>query len=224
MPQSGPPRDDALLAEQVRYYRAVADQYEDHAIPDVGAGELMAALDAFGPSGHILELACGPGVWTPRLLRDAQSLTAVDASPEMLARARARVGGGACFICADIFSWEPERRYDTIFFGFWVSHVPRERFASFWSLVDGCLAPNGRVFFMDDAYRPVHELIEGPDSSTVQRRLNDGTPYRIVKVPHAPPDLERQLAQLGWDIRVRATSGPFYWGAGTRAAEPTKAP
>jgi hypothetical protein len=28
--------------------------------------------------------------------------------------------------------------------------------------------------------------------------------------------LERRLAQLGWDIAVTQTSGPFFWGAGAR--------
>ncbi|HSO53096.1 MAG TPA: class I SAM-dependent methyltransferase [Actinomycetes bacterium] len=32
----------------------------------------------------MLELACGPGVWTGQLLRHASDVTAVDASPEML--------------------------------------------------------------------------------------------------------------------------------------------
>jgi hypothetical protein len=31
------------------------------------------------------------------------------------------------FICADLFAWSPERRYDVVFFGFWLSHVPLER-------------------------------------------------------------------------------------------------
>jgi hypothetical protein len=52
---------------------------------------------------------------------------------------------------------------------------------------------------------------------TIQRRLTDGTAYRIVKVPHRPADLERQLTRIGWRIKVHPTSGPFFWGAGTRA-------
>ena len=54
---------DSLLAEQVTYYRAVAGEYEDHSIPLPGGDELTAALDEFKPSGRVLELACGPGVW-----------------------------------------------------------------------------------------------------------------------------------------------------------------
>jgi hypothetical protein len=63
----------------------------------------------------------------------------------------------------------------------------------------------------------VDELIEGEQSSTIQRRLTDGTPYRIVKVPYRPADLERQLERIGWRIRVHPTAGPFFWGAGRRA-------
>jgi trans-aconitate methyltransferase len=154
-------------------------------------------------------------VWTGQLLRHATEVTAVDASPEMLAIAAARVGDERVrFIQADLFTWTPDRRYDVVFFGFWLSHVPAERFASFWSLVADGLNPAGRVFFADDAYRTPDELVEGPSSSTIRRQLPDGTAYRLVKVPHQPVDLERRLRQLGWQIKVTATAGPFYWGAG----------
>lgn len=209
----------ALLDEQVRYYRAAAVEYGSHALPYSGGSELAEALDAFRPSGSVLELACGPGTWTSQLLRHTADLTAVDASSEMLAIAEARVGEGRVrFVAADLFRWRPDRRYDTVFFGFWLSHVPPERFAPFWSLVAACLEPDGRVFFVDDGYRTADELIEGERSSTIQRRLADGTAYRIVKVPHRPADLERQLERIGWSIRVHAaTSGPFFWGTGRRA-------
>ena len=184
----------------------------------VGGGELEAALDAFRPAGDVLELACGPGTWTAQLLRHADSVTAVDASPEMLAIASSAVADERLrFVQADLFAWRPERRYDVVFFGFWLSHVPLERFEAFWALVGDCLAPGGRVFFVDDGYRTPDELIEGESSSTIRRRLNDGSPYRAVKVPHEPVELERRLARLGWRIAVTRTSGPFFWGAGSRA-------
>jgi demethylmenaquinone methyltransferase/2-methoxy-6-polyprenyl-1,4-benzoquinol methylase len=209
---------EALLDEQILYYRAVAPEYEDHALPLPGGSELAEALDAFRPTGSVLELACGPGTWTTLLLRHAADVTAVDASSEMLAIASARVGKGRVrFVSADLFHWRPDRRYDAVFFGFWLSHVPPESFASFWSLVAECLKPDGRVFFVDDGYRTADELTEGERSSTIRRRLIDGTAYRIVKVPHRPADLERQLERIGWRIKVHSTSGPFFWGTGGRA-------
>ncbi|MFI0470366.1 class I SAM-dependent methyltransferase [Saccharopolyspora sp. 5N102] len=207
---------EELLDEQVVYYRAVATEYEEHFLPFPGGTELSAALEAFRPTGSVLELACGPGTWTPRLLRHAADVTAVDASPEMLTIASARAGTKRVrFIHADLFHWQPERRYDVVFFGFWLSHIPPEHFVSFWSLVANCLKPGGRVFFVDDWYRTADELIEGEQSSTIQRRLTDGTAYRIVKVPYRPVDLERQLEQIGWRINVHSTSGPFFWGSGS---------
>lgn len=121
----------------------------------------------------------------------ADDVTEVDASPEMLAIAATRVFGERVrFIRAGLFTWRPDRRYDI---------------------------PQGRVFFADDAYRTPDELVEGPSSSTIRRKIPDGTAYRIVKVPHQPGDLERLLQQLGWDIKVTATAGPCYWGAGSLA-------
>ena len=210
---------DQLLAQQRAYYHALAPDYLDQGLDLPGGDELADALDAFRPAGSVLELACGPGVWTRQLLRHASDVTAVDASPAMLAIAARRVPGGAPvrFVEADLFCWEPDRRHDVVFMGFWLSHVPAERFEPFWARVAAALAPRGRVFFADDGYRTSDELIEGPASSTIERRTPDGTAYRIVKVPREPAELERQLRALGWDITVTPTAGPFYWGAGSRA-------
>lgn len=215
---------DQLLAEQLAYYRARAPEYSQTAIPDVLVGELLiardkaiAAIDEFRPRGEVLELACGPGTWTADLLRHADFVTAVDGAPEMLALAAAKVRDDRVrFLRADLFSWEPDRSYDVVFFGFWLSHVPLERFGQFWTLVGRCLKPDGRVAFVDDAYRTADELIEGEDSSVIQRHLTDGTPFRAIKVPHTPELLESRLRQLGWDVSVRYLAQPFFWAAGTR--------
>jgi demethylmenaquinone methyltransferase/2-methoxy-6-polyprenyl-1,4-benzoquinol methylase len=209
---------EALLVEQLAYYRAIAAEYEDYTIPGPGRSELVAALDCFRPAGHVLELACGTGEWTQLLLRHATSVTAVDASPEMLAIASARVSDERVrFVQADLFTWAPDRRYDVVFFGFWLSHVPLERFGSFWSLVSDCLETDGRVFFIDDGYRTPDELVYGNSSAIIRRCVNDGTSYRAVKVPYEPKRLEERLQGLGWEITVTPTSGPFYWGVGTAA-------
>src|SRR5690242_9237323 len=96
---------DFLLAEQIAYYRAVAMEYT---VDLDAARALAAALEAYQPAGRVLELACGPGVWTELLLRSATSVTAIDSAPEMVARAKARVGAERVrFIQADLFGWTP---------------------------------------------------------------------------------------------------------------------
>lgn len=204
---------DSLLAEQIAYYRAVATE---HYTVDVDlARAVTAALEAAHPAGHVLELACGQGRWTEILLRSATSVTAIDSAPEMLALAKARVGAKRVrFIQADLFSWTPDQRYDVVFLGFWLSHVPLDRFESFWSMVADSLVPGGRVLFVDDNARMSEELIEGESSTTIRRRLADGTGFRVVKVPYTPAALEKRLDRLGWRIRVTSLVGPFFWGAG----------
>lgn len=51
---------DRLLEEQVAYYRALAEEYDDHALPFGGGDKLSAALDAFGPAGTLLLRAGNP--------------------------------------------------------------------------------------------------------------------------------------------------------------------
>ena len=79
---------EALLAEQIAYSRARARECTRTAFPEVPAGdmwlaraEVQALLTTFRPAGEVLELACGPGSWTPELLTHADKLTAVDDPP-----------------------------------------------------------------------------------------------------------------------------------------------
>jgi demethylmenaquinone methyltransferase/2-methoxy-6-polyprenyl-1,4-benzoquinol methylase len=221
---------EALLDEQLSYYRARAPEYTETALIDLPAGELanardaiFSALDAFHPRGDVLELACGPGTWTTELLKTADSVTAVDGAPEMLRLAEAATHDQRVrFVHANVFTWEPDRQYDVVFFGFWLSHVPLERFEPFWSMVARCLRPGGRVAFVDDAYRTPEELIDDEPSSVIRRELKDGTRFRAIKVAHTAADLERRLLDLGWEIRVREMGGPFFWGSGGRT-EPVAA-
>lgn len=212
-----PEESDPLLAEQSAYYRAIAPTYDKRGIQGTRGDELVMAVDSFRPVGRVLELACGPGTWTRHLLRHADAVTALDGSPEMLTIAARRIPDERVrFVQADIFDWQPADSYDVVFFGFWLSHVPLERFGPFWSLVGDCLKPGGRVLFVDDAYRTDEELVYGDSSQVVRRVLDDGSAYRVVKVPHEPKTLERRLAQLGWAIEVREAAKPFFWGAGGR--------
>src|SRR5581483_12523192 len=107
--------------------------------------EVFAALDSFHLTGDVLELAPGTGIWTERLVRTATTITAVDASPEMIEINRAKVSSDrVSYLLADLFTWRPERTYDAVFFSFWISHVPLERLETFYSPSRQCFAPTAK--------------------------------------------------------------------------------
>ena len=228
--------EQRVIAEQMAYYRARAPEYDDWFFRrgdyDHGADwnrrwraevdELRQVLDAARPAGRVLELACGTGLWTQRLAPCAAELTCIDASPEVIALNRKRVGAEHVeYVCADLFEWRPARRYDFVFFGFWLSHVPAGAFIPFWSMVAQALAPGGRVFFVDSRNHPAGreggyaDWAPAAPPSRSRRRLRDGREFEIVKIFHRPDDLEAQLRTLGWRAVVRGTSTFFLHGVAT---------
>ena len=226
-----------LLDEQRAYYGARAREYDrwwtregrfDRGraanarwFKEVAA--LERALEDFGPRGEILELACGTGLWTRRLIADARQITAVDAAPEVLEINRHRVGSERVqYIQADLFQWTPpEARFDLCFFSFWLSHVPQSRFAGFWDRVRLALRPGGRVFLIDSARSETSGASDHPNPSEgdgiALRRLDDGSEFQIVKRYYEPRRLERELADLGFEIAARSTGEYFIFGAGAAA-------
>jgi SAM-dependent methyltransferase len=170
----------------------------------------------------------------------AESVTVVDSSPEAIAIARGKVRGNVTWVIDDIFRHRPDRRYDTVLFGFWLSHVPLERFDEFWALVDACLVPGGQVVFIDNAHpmrgRDVLPEFRLPDDDAVTaikgidsvtdvatgistRVAADGNTYDLVKIWWEPDELRARLRTLGWDVEIAATEWAFIYGHGSRALE-----
>jgi len=206
---------DSLLAEQIAYYRARACEYDaTHAFDAASRASLIDALRAFAPQGRVLELACGTGQWTAALAMHASQLTAVDASPEMIALNRARVPhDNVRYVEADLFAWSAPERYDVVFFSVWLSHVPPQRFEGFWALVADCLKENGRVFLIDELpAAAAHERwIADAIAPAVERPLTTGACYRAIKVLHDPAELGARLSGLGWRADIRTVSARLFY-------------
>lgn len=183
--------------------------------------EVIQALNRAHLEGDVLELAPGTGIWTEKLLRTATTITAVDASSEMIEINQARVASErVSYIEADLFTWRPDHLYDAVFFGFWISHVPLERLDHFLVSVASMLRPGGKVFFVDGRREPTstadnHQL---PDleSQTMVRKLNDGRAFEIVKNFYDPADLAARCARAGLDVDVRESATFLLYGFGTR--------
>ena len=223
-----------LLQEQIEYYRARAPEFDQlyrrEGQYDLGEksneqwyAELEAVKRAITESvvpGNTLELACGTGVWTQFILEHAVDLTAVDSSPEMIELHRQRLDSRSVkYVRADLFDWRPTERYDFVFFAFWLSHVPEEKFEPFWEMVSSALMPGGKFFFVDNLVSS-QQTSKGSQSaqgseSAMTRRLNDGREFRIVKLYHKPATLQQRLEEMGWDARIESTDNYFVYGSGS---------
>jgi 2-polyprenyl-3-methyl-5-hydroxy-6-metoxy-1,4-benzoquinol methylase len=185
------------------------------------ADEAFVALDTLHLTGDVLELAAGTGIWTERLVHTASTITAVDASLETIEINRAKVSSAnVSYVQADLFSWKPERAYDAVCFGFWISHVPLERLDDFLHSVAAMLRPGGKIFFIDGQRTLggnfAHDQPLAQNSQLTTRSLNDGRTFEIVKNYYDPIDLAAHCTQAGFAITVRETSTYFLYGYGTR--------
>jgi demethylmenaquinone methyltransferase/2-methoxy-6-polyprenyl-1,4-benzoquinol methylase len=216
-----------LVNEQKRYYAERAPEYDDwwyrrgryELEPDAlarwsaDAAEAEAALEVFA-GGTVLELAAGTGIWTRKLVRLAERVVAVDANAETLALNTS----AAELVRADVFEWEPAERFDLVFFSFWLSHVPEERFDEFWALVRAALVPDGRVFLVDSGAGDAAHTGTDQSDGKETRSLADGRRFRIVKRRWSPDELAHRVRPLGFELDLRDTAnGHFLFGGGTLA-------
>lgn len=225
----------AILQDQIDYYRARAAEYDEwwfrggrydrgaelnarwHADTAAVDAALVGWLGERRPR-NVLELACGTGLFTRHLAPHTEHVTAVDASSEVLAINRARVGGGNVeYIEADLFTWQPQRRYDAVFFSFWLSHVPPDRFDAFWAMVGQALVPGGAAYLIDSAFDRTStakdHVLPSRNEGIVTRRLNDGREFRIVKMFYDPKPLTARLRQIGWSATLDRTANYFIHGS-----------
>ncbi len=207
---------EALIAEQMAYYRARAPEY-DETFGGSHDPVVIGALDAFQPAGTVLELAGGTGAWTESIVRHpaVTRIVVLDASPEMLELHARRVDDSRVERrVTDLFSWEPDERFDLVTFAFWISHVPPARFAEFWSRVESALKPGGRVLFVDEDRRGM--TFETPDRDpeypSVERTLLDGRVMRAIKIYHRADELAALMGDLGWEASVREAGTGFLVG------------
>jgi 2-polyprenyl-3-methyl-5-hydroxy-6-metoxy-1,4-benzoquinol methylase len=223
---------DDILQQQIAYYRARAGEYDEwfYRLGRYDRGEefnrawlqeaalLVKRLHELPLVDRVLELAGGTGIWTQELVKLGKQVTVIDASEEMIAINRAKVNSPAVqYQQADLFNWEPTETYDMVFFSFWLSHVPPERFDAFLAKVSHALHPGGYLFIIDSmpdqtSTAQNHEAYQ-PDDIYHTRKLNDGQEFRIIKVFYEPEALQKRLAAAGFDGEVKTTGRYFFYAA-----------
>ncbi len=195
----------------VDYYRANASNYDGvYRKPERQADlrRIEASVNAEFAGRRVLDVACGTGYWTQYIANSAAHVTGVDAAPEMLARARARLqSANARFLAGDAYALAPDiGTFDGAFAGFFLSHVPKAKLRSFVAQLNSRLLPGARVMFVDNRFvSGSSSPIDGNDAggNTYQvRRLADGTVHRVLKNFPTEDELRACVDDLGRDIEL----------------------
>lgn len=161
-------------------------------------------LDGLPIEGRIVELAAGTGWWSA-LLASKGALSAFDAAPEPLERARQRLMAHRLRAHLHVRDpWaEPDATADVLFAATWLSQVPRPRLGAFLALARRWLRPGGLFAFID-ALPPA--LLGAERSGTAP----------------APAELAAALAGAGFtDVAVAPTSRYFMLGRARAGGEST---
>ncbi len=109
--------------------------------------EFVAALD-LRPGASVLEVGCGTGAITKRLLATGAHVTALDRSDEMLDAARRRAPGADYRNC-DVTSADLGVGYDCVVLAFVLHELPSEKRKSLLPAAARTLRPGGRVAVME---------------------------------------------------------------------------
>jgi SAM-dependent methyltransferase len=218
---------DSLPAPQVAfvsYYRGrEAELGLTRRVDEIGGQALLAGLEGFPPrGGTVLQLDCRSGMWLQVLGEHAHQVTAIDPSPKDLKVAAWRIRDKPVrdrvrFVERDFFDWEPDQRFDVVFFAAVLSYVPPALFERFWDLVADCLKPGGRVFFIDELPAGHEEALPEALVPAMEQFLKTDERYRAIKVFYEPDELESRLTQLGWSVEIEQETPRLFYAAATRA-------
>ncbi|MGL5059712.1 MAG: class I SAM-dependent methyltransferase [Microcoleus sp.] len=223
------------LQEQVDYYRARASEYDEwfYRIDRYDRGMeinqrwfnevavVKSSLHNIGKFASVLELACGTGIWTAELLQVGDTIDAFDAAPEVIEINRNKLHSDrVTYRQIDLFSWEPDREYDLVFFAFWLSHVPPNLVDEFLAKVYRSVRSGGQIFIADSLFEETssakNHILENETSIHQNRKLNDGREFQVFKVYYQTDLLLEKLNRVGFKSEVKVTDNYFIYANGIK--------
>jgi demethylmenaquinone methyltransferase/2-methoxy-6-polyprenyl-1,4-benzoquinol methylase len=209
------------------YYASRAPEYDRvYLKPERQADldEIRRWLPTLFTGKSVLEVACGTGYWTQYIAPVASTVLAIDASPETLQIAKARVRPEqAEFVTGDAFRLPAAARgFQSAFAGFWFSHVPKNRVREFLTHLHQALVPRAKVVFLDNRFvegssTPISER-DGQGNTYQTRILEDGSRHRVLKNFPSPSQLRAALEGTGADCKFHEWQ--YFWAVEYAAAAP----
>lgn len=160
------------------------------------ASAVLARLEGIAPDATVLDVGCGTGRVTEALtaLVPRGRVLALDASADMVALARERLGERATVWCQDVLAVELDEPVDAIVSTATLHWVPDHD--RLWQRLAGALQPGGRLEAQCggqgniDRVRTVIDAVAGD----LAPQLAGWSPWVFA----GPPETERRLAAAGF--------------------------
>lgn len=185
-----------------------ADVYERVAAPHVvWAREILARAD-FAPGSHVLDAGCGGGGQTRQLLERGLRVTAVDADPAMVAKARETLPDDVPVLRQDLLELELDEPVDGVFscaVFHWITDHDR-----LFARLHAALKPGGRLIAQCGGHGNIAKVVAAvPDrpspwlyatAEDTERRLRDAG-FREARAwlepkPTVVPEPETFIAEV----------------------------
>lgn len=214
------------------YYDERAPEYEEAYTQGTGTAsirdpevfkteaQMLAGVVAGIVQGRTMDLACGTAYWLPHYGPNCSSITLLDQSANMLARARTKanrlgIPDRCVFLQADFFEQEFDRKaYDTALVGFFLSHLSEAQEAVLFDALRTLLDSGGRFLILDSAWSTAREKFN-TKIERQKRRLNDGTAFEIYKRYCDRHDIARWAREHDAALRIEHFGQAFYAVSGT---------
>jgi ubiquinone/menaquinone biosynthesis C-methylase UbiE len=172
----------------------------------------------------VLELACGTGYWTKQIAQVAKSVTALDASGEMLEIAREKLCTltNVEIIQGDVFALPSfSKQFSSCCSLFLLSHIRRNEIPSLLEHIHSVLKPGTLMLFADNRFvpasnTPIAETTTGGDSYQ-ERLLPDGSRHRVLKNFYSHEDLENIFRSRARELKIIQLR--YYWAVTYRLPE-----
>jgi 2-polyprenyl-3-methyl-5-hydroxy-6-metoxy-1,4-benzoquinol methylase len=179
-----------LNNDLVAYYKKRANEYEQiYSKPERQEDLKILAeiLQEFYSGKSLVEIACGTGYWTERIAETARSIIATDINDSVIEIAQSKTypNNNVTFKKQDLFSLNPDKKFDNLFGGFIWSHIKLQELDNFIVKVNDQIKENGTIMFIDNNYvEGSSSLITDEDEygNTYQKRkLKDGSDHLVLK-------------------------------------------
>lgn len=160
------------------------------AIDEVNFPKLWAEL----PPSRVLEIGCGTGRHTKKLVRSGHNILAIDQSKQMLEIAKAQELSGVEYICGDIFTLElPKVGFDFAIMSLVLEHLPNPQLV--FEIIFGALKTGGS-FFLSEIHP--NRMQNGSGARFIDKETQEEV--RMVSFIHGLDEIRTKAQNAGFHI------------------------